>query len=80
MSARYLDRQLRETASEGIPRALLLKELGGKSFRIANIKEPRMRDPNKPSLPRCWARGLTRDKPQPESDSGASADLSGGLD
>ena len=46
MSARYLDRQLRETASEGIPHALLLKELGSKSFRIANIKEPRMRDAN----------------------------------
>ena len=44
MSARYLDHQLRETASEGIPRALLLRELSRKSFRIANIKELRMRD------------------------------------
>jgi len=46
MSARYLDRQFRETASEGIPRALLLRELSSKSFRIANIKEPRRRDTN----------------------------------
>ena len=46
MSARYLDRQLRETASEGIPYALLLRELSSKSFRIANMKEPRMRDTN----------------------------------
>ena len=46
MSARYLDRQLRETASEGIPSRALIEELRSKSFRIANIKGPRMRDTN----------------------------------
>jgi len=60
MSARYLDRQLRETASEGIPHALLLRELRSKSFRIANMKEPRMRDTNNRSF-RVAARAALRE-------------------